>query len=1056
MYKNKRSLHINYPRVIVLFLCLMSAVSNAANNSSVDSSSTDSSSVDDIVNEIKQLEKLRDPKCYATASRLEDFMFGTPLSDEARFRKNLLQKVWAKNIWKNATKIAVTKNKNIISKEVILQAINQSLTFSQDEKKHWLIKFSGGQSIKINAEDKRQYSTIAYALRAILAVQQEYLMDFDIELLPMQPAAINQLKESLELLSLSVLKVADAKARKSDQYQVEKKTLDEVWTRLAKVDGENSLVAKKNMQSNTSADLKLVRKIIKQKVDSYKAYNQISNELFVRNLQVYYARISWPKNKAEGDLIRNTFTETMIQFAFDVYKKSESIALKNKHKLILESDVHELIQSFIPHEINEYEDAIFFPNLSAEDRVTIESYDMDSFRDSGSHWRYLDYAIKSPGFSAVLQPDPFALELIVENIAQFGVLSLRSAGNIGKNLGIDRLQQSHFIDGLKSIQEKIDRHALVKDNMDTQNKIVSSQNQSNKSHSKNSKMFNDVTDKLGIDAMHRSSDWLSRLLRSYLQKSEGVGVITIPPAFGGSGIAAEDINNDGWIDLLILSGVGNKLYLNQQGKSFEDITLKSGLEWRRKSDNTYGEPRQPLIVDLDNDGLQDIVITYVNDQHRVYKNLGNAKFEDVTSQANLGGLDLVGGPATVADFDNDGLLDIYVTYFGHYTKGVLPTLKRRNDNGLPNQLFKNMGSFVFKNITKGSGTDNTGWGQAVAHTDLDGDGWQDLIVGNDFGVNAYLRNNGNGSFSNISAQLGTEKPSYTMNIGIGDLNQDLQPDIYISNIVTMNKDEKYVLPNENTPMKFDADKLANMRVVEANDLFLSKKDKAGKLSYELSEAVGRGYSSTGWSWDADFFDYDNDGDNDLYVLNGMNEFNLYSSDNPYYEDPLENQKKNVYIPVSTKESNVFFVNDGGKLINQSIDSGVDLVGNSRSAVYLDFDNDGDLDIAVNNYHEASVFYENDLNQKNSRWLKIKLIGDIKKNVNRDAIGARIILTTKSGLTMWREVHGSIGYMSVHPKAQHFGLGEEEVKSIEVIWPNGDVQELENLMENREITLLQGD
>ena len=1017
-------------------------------------------SVDDIVNEIKQLEKLRDPKCYATASRLEDFMFGTPLTDEARFSKNLLQKEWAKNVWKNATEIATKKKQSIISKDIIHQAITQNLTFKQDVKKHWLIQFSGGQEIKINGEDKRQYSTVAYALRAILAVQQEYLMDFDVNLLPMQPEAINQLKDGLELLSLSVLKIADAKARKNDQYQVDKISLHDVWKLLSKIETKKNLVAEKKTTTNKPTDLKLIRKIIKQKVDSYKAYNQISNELFVRNLQVYYARISWPKNKAEGDLIRNLFTETMIQFAFDVYKRSESIALKNQHNLILESDVHELIQSFIPHKINEYEDAIFFPKLRADERISIESYDMDSFRDSGSHWRYLDYALSSPDFSAMLQPDPFALELMVENIAQFGVLSLRAAGNIGKDSGAKRLKQSHFIDGLKSIQEKINRHALIKESESEQNKIVSSKNNvgndSKKNRSQENKMFSDITEDVGISAMHRSSDWLNRMLRSYLQKSEDVGVITIPPAFGGSGIAAEDINNDGWIDLLILSGVGNKLYLNQQGKSFKDITLESGIEWRRTSDNTYGEPRQPLIADINNDGLQDIVITYVNDRHRVYKNLGDAKFKDVTESANLGGLDLVGGPATVADFDNDGLLDIYVTYFGHYTKGILPTLKRRNDNGLPNQLFKNMGDFKFKNITDGSGTDHTGWGQAVAHTDFDGDGFQDLIVGNDFGVNAYLRNNGNGKFSNISAQLGTEKPSYTMNIGIADLNQDLQPDIYISNIVTMNKEEKYVLPNEDTQMKFDADKLAKMRVVEANDLFLSKKDENGNLSYELSEAVGRGYSSTGWSWDADFFDYDNDGDNDLYVLNGMNEFNLYSSENPYYEDPLQNKKKNVYIPVSTKESNVFFVNDGGKLVNQSANSGVDLVGNSRSATYFDFDRDGDLDIAINNYHEKSVFYKNDLNKKSSRWLKIKLIGDTKKNVNRDAIGARIILTTKSGLTMWREVHGSIGYMSVHPKIQHFGLGDEKIKEVKIIWPNREVQELNDLQENVGYVVIQGE
>lgn len=1023
-------------------------------------------SIDVIVNEFQKLEQKRDPKCYATASRLEDFMFGTPLSFDARSNKNLLQKEWASIIWNRASSLASQNNEQSVSKSTLATILDSNLTFSQNLNQHWAIKFSSGYEISINGQDKRQYSTIAYALRAILAVQQESLMEFDSELLPLTPDAIQLFKDGLDLLSLSVLKVADAKARKGDEHQVNLISLKEVWTQLTQMDVNlNTALTVKNEfgnlteKKNSSIDLSLIRKIVQQKVKSYQAYNQISNELFVRNLQVYYARLSWPKDKAEGKLIRNLFTETLIQFAHDLYKESEKIAFKNNHKMILESDVYELIQAFIPHKINEYEDAMFFPKLPSIDRIIIESYDMDSFRDSGSHWRYLDYAIKSPDFLAALQPDPFALELLVENIAQFGVLSLRVAGQVGKKLGAKRLSSSLYIDGLKSIQTKINRHSKIKIDSEKSNSIVSTKSAIS-NHSLDIKKpsrnkFSQVTDKVGISAMHKSSDWLNRLLRSYLKKGEGVGVITIPPAFGGSGIAAEDINNDGFIDLLILSGVGNKLYLNQQGRGFKDITRESGLDWRRTSDNTYGEPRQPLIADLNNDGMQDIVITYVDDNHRVYQNIGDAKFKEVTDIANLGGLDLVGGPATVADFDNDGLLDIYVTYFGHYTKGILPTLKRRNDNGLPNQLFKNMGEFKFKNVSHASGVEHTGWAQAVTHTDFNGDGKQDLIVGNDFGVNAYLQNVGNGKFTNVASQLGTEKPSYTMNIGLADLNQDLLPDIYISNIVTMNKDEKYVLPNQDTEMKFDADKLASMRVVEANDLFLSNRTDNGKISYQLSDAVGRGYSSTGWSWDADFFDFDNDGDNDLYVLNGMNEFNLYSSENPYYEDPLENKKKNVYIPVSTKESNVFFVNEGGKLINRSKDSGIDLIGNSRSATYLDFDRDGDLDIAINNYHEAAVFYENNLVNKDANWIKIKLIGDIAQKVNRDAIGARIILTTQNGQTVWREIHGSIGYMSVHPKIQHFGLGQQAIKEIKIIWPNGEVQVLDSMKPNNEYLVSQG-
>ena len=107
--------------------------------------------------------------------------------------------------------------------------------------------------------------------------------------------------------------------------------------------------------------------------------------------------------------------------------------------------------------------------------------------------------------------------------------------------------------------------------------------------------------------------------------------------------------------------------------------------------------------------------------------------------------------------------------------------------------------------------------------------------------------------------------------------------------------------------------------------------------------MGRGYNSTGWAWGADFFDADNDGDDDLYVLNGMNEYNLYSSENAYAKAGVENTAT-AYVPVATRESNVFFLNSGGKFNNASERSGLALLGNSRSAVYLDYDDDGDLDI----------------------------------------------------------------------------------------------------------------
>jgi hypothetical protein len=415
----------------------------------------------------------------------------------------------------------------------------------------------------------------------------------------------------------------------------------------------------------------------------------------------------------------------------------------------------------------------------------------------------------------------------------------------------------------------------------------------------------------------------------------------------------------------------------------------------------------------------------------------------MTSNARLGGKGLVGGPATVFDFDKDGLLDIYIGYFGNYLEGTLPTLDRRNRNGSPNQLFRNLGGMRFENVTSKSGTGDLGWGQAVGHTDFDNDGWQDLIVGNDFGVNAYLRNQGDGTFEDVSQKLGTDKPSYTMGIGIADLNGDQSPDVYISNIVTMNKDEKYVLPNRDTEMKFNAEKLANMRVVEANDLFLSKKGGG----FELSKLVDRGYSSTGWAWDADFFDFDHDGDDDLYVLNGMNDFNVYSTENPYYQAPSGEKTPPVTFAQSNREKNVLFGNDGGRL--QILEkSGPELFSNSRSAVYFDADQDGDLDVAVNNYHGPTAYLSNEVGSKAGRWLKVRLRGNPGKGVSRDAIGARIVASSDQLKPVWREVHSTVGYLSGHPKEQHFGVKNAESVNLSIIWPNGETQKLTNIATNQ--------
>jgi len=1006
--------------------------------------------LDQILADIEELEGDKDPKCYATASRLEDFMYGTPLTDQARFKKHKLQKRLTKIVWRNAA-----DGSDIIGPEDIDASFAKIITFSTDADHSNRLTFPNQVEITISSTDVKQYGSVAYSLRAILAVQQDSMMDPGVEpLQPLSGEAIEALKQKLDLATLALLQESDAYARAHNEYEIDLKNINRAWLALFKIPEEDETRRGSAVVAFTSNKPPLLEKIIQQKINSYAQYNQVSNQLFVRNMQVYFARLSWPVNKAEADAFRDGFIEALIGYAIELYKGVVDVAAANGHEVIEEQDVAGFVMHFTPFIVNEYEDVEYFPNLPAG-KITIEAYDLDAFRDSGTHWLYLGRALASDEITQYLDADPFAAELLAENVAQFGVLLLREAGLEGVKTDKERLSLELLAAAVQNVQSKVSA-TLSGAGVTSKDQAVirSATSEDNSTPVNASSWFTDVTQGVGIDAMHRSSDWLNRLLRSYLRRDETTGIITIPPAFGGSGVAVGDLNNDNAPDILLLSGLGNKLYINDKKGQFTDVTNQSGIVYFRPEDNRPGEPRQPLIADLNNDGWQDIVITYVDDNHRVYMNKGDGTFADMTEKAALGGKGLVGGPATVFDYDNDGLLDIYITYFGDYIHGVLPTLSRANDNGLPNKLFKNTGDFRFVEVD--AGVADTGWGQAVTHTDFNLDNLQDLIVGNDFGSNVYYQNLGNGKFADVSAELGVDKPSYTMNIGLADLNADEVPDIYISNIVTMNKDEKYVLPNEETQMKFNLEKLANLRVVEANDLFISSRSADGQVSYSLNrQLVGRGYNSTGWSWGASFFDADKDGDDDLYVLNGMNEFNLYSSKNSYMNAAVKSAEDR-YLPVDTKESNVFFVNDRGKLNNVSEQSGLDLLGNSRSAAYLDYDDDGDLDIILNNYHQRSYFFQNNAQRLPTKWIKLRLRGDPSLGVNRDAIGAKVIITLPDGRKIWREIHGSEGYMTVHGRVIHAGLGAMDRADVLITWPNGMRRKIENLKANTTHTILMTD
>lgn len=988
---------------------------------------------------LEALESNKDPKCHATATRLEYLIYGTPLTEQARYAKNDFQQQFVSLVWNAASKL--TSNNAPLTKQHITQAVQQFVTIEpQPQEKLLRVEINNLYTV-LKQRDVSHYASIAYSLRAILAVQQSQLLSLQSPWPPLTNPAVETLQYYTDVVSLIMLKRADAIARIANSHQVTEGVLKDVWNSLFAALPSQSVSVQAAKPTLTGS----LKTLMATKIAAYQQYNQVNQALFARNFQVYFAHATLPSQQDKAEEVQYAFKQAVIGFAQSMYLLAQNKV--GDEAFIDEKNVAQTAQLMLPHKVNEFEDVIYFPKYPRERQTIIESYDLDAFRDSGLHWIYLDFAIDELGNQYHIEADPFAAELLAETIAHFAVVLLRESGKLAKQrvkATEVTLQPQDIFNAQSKLEDKVNAYLNHKPEALPATQLVSSANTESYQRDEES-YFTSAQARLNGEYVHRSSDWLSRQLRSYI-KTGDTGNSTIPPAFGGAGIAAEDINNDGLTDVLILSGRGNALLLNQGG-SFKDITKHAGLYWVRPATRLPGEPRQPLISDLDNDGLQDIIITYANDKHRVYKNVGEGKFKDVTDVANLGGEGLIGGPATLLDVNNDGLLDIYVTYFGNYLQGGLPTLARKNTNGTANQLFINQGNFTFQQASHALGADNTGWGQAVTHTDLNQDGWQDLIVGNDFGVNAYYINRQGKAFVDIAEHIGTDKPSYTMNIGLSDLNRDGMPDVYISNIVVMNKDEKYVLPSKDTVAKFNPDKLANMRVIEGNDLFLSRLDNK-RIGYQLSDDVGRGHSSTGWAWDADFFDVDNDGDDDLYVTNGMNDYYVYSSQHAY-------SGEEVTFPDAGSAANVFFVNHNGKLNNVSQQSGLNFTANSRSAAYFDLENDGDLDVIVNNYHFDVKLFTNNAEQLNNNWITLKLVGSPENGISLDAIGAQIIVGYDDDGYVWRQVTSSQGYMSVHPKQQHIGLSKANEAKVAVIWPNGTYQAFGVLKANHRYVLTYG-
>ncbi|MCR9289489.1 MAG: VCBS repeat-containing protein [Bacteroidetes bacterium] len=576
--------------------------------------------------------------------------------------------------------------------------------------------------------------------------------------------------------------------------------------------------------------------------------------------------------------------------------------------------------------------------------------------------------------------------------------------------------------------------------------------------------------------------------KNQLEESNDWNIIKYLYYYNGGGVAVGDINNDGLTDIYLSANQNpTKLYLNKGDFEFEDITEKAGVSG---NSGKRAWKTGVSMADVNGDGWLDIYVCQVgfykaiNGQNELYINNQDGTF---TEKAAAFGLDFKGFSQQAAffDYDWDGDLDLYLLNHSVHSAETFTSAENRQirDEEAGDRFYKNEnGKFIDVSENAGISGGSMGYGLGVVIADLNNDGWSDIYVTNDFHENDYLYyNNGNGTFrEDIKNSVG-HTSTFSMGCDIADFDNDGWLDIVTldmkpesekvlkasAGIDHYNKHQHKIsygyhpqFPRNHLQRNMgilstndeilEDDKLEVAGTVNGNPpLFLSKEGAKFADIAQLSKVA-----TTDWSWSSLLADFDNDGWKDLYITNGIfrrpNDLDyLKFASNDEIQRSASDMELADKMP-SGVVSNYAFRNQGNLLFeNVSKTWGLDLEGCSNGAAYADFDNDGDLDLVVNNLNMEAAVYRNNTERKDANYLKIKLV---QKNKNKFGVGAKVTLTIGNE-ELTQEISPIRGWQSSMGYVLNFGIGKAtKVDEIHVEWAPDKRQVLENIEVNQLLTI----
>ncbi|WP_035652200.1 VCBS repeat-containing protein [Flavobacterium sp. ASV13] len=544
-----------------------------------------------------------------------------------------------------------------------------------------------------------------------------------------------------------------------------------------------------------------------------------------------------------------------------------------------------------------------------------------------------------------------------------------------------------------------------------------------------------------------------------LKENDSLNYFTYNYIYLGGGVATGDINNDGLVDVYFTGNqVSNKLYLNKGNLKFEDITEKAGVG---------GDSRWytgVTMADVNGDGFLDIYCSvggkFGPKNNELYINNGNGTF---TEKAKEYGIDDIGNSVqgTFFDYDKDGDLDLFVanyppTKFNSATGDYVQMMLHVKDNE-SGHLYRNDGN-RFTNVTEQAGVKNYGLSLSATVGDLNNDSWPDIYVSNDFNSPDFLYiNNQDGTFKEVVKEAMAHNSFYGMGVDISDFNNDGNLDVFqVDMDAKDNRRKKANMSSMNPKLFWDViDAGFNYQYMH-NCMQLNTGVYENGIPHFGNVSRITGTSSTDWSWGPLFADFDNDGNKDLFVTNGtrreINNNDFFHSLETLNLKPKDLLKKSQEIP-SEKIDNFMFQNKGNLNFEQANKKwGIEFKGFSNGVAYVDLDNDGDLDIVVNNIDDYASVFENSSSKLNN-YIKVDFKGNSK---NIYGLGNRVYVRTKKG-TQMQELTLTRGFQSSVAPELHFGVGKENtIDEVKVVWTNGKVQKLNNVKANQTLHIKEQD